>query len=119
MVEDLDWPIDIEAVDTVREPDGLAMSSRNQYLDETERKLAPQLYQVLQQLAGRIREGERDFSALGEVGRERLKALGFTPEYVEVLDADHLSAPESGGRPLVVLAAARLGQTRLIDNLAV
>ena len=118
MVADLDWPIDIEAVDTVREPDGLAMSSRNQYLDAAERKQAPRLYQALQQLAGRIRAGEGDFAALGREAMEVLAAAGFSPEYVEVLDADSLEAPAEG-RPLVVLAAARLGKTRLIDNLVV
>jgi pantoate--beta-alanine ligase len=119
MVEDLDWPIDIETVDTVREADGLAMSSRNQYLDERERRLAPQLYQVLQQLVGRVRAGERDFAVLGAAASEQLAGLGFAPEYVEVVDAETLAAPQAEGRPLVVLAAARLGRTRLIDNLAV
>lgn len=118
MVADLDWPIDIEAVDTAREPDGLAMSSRNQYLDTTERKLAPQLFQALQQLAARIRNGERDFAALGATAMEGLRSAGFEPEYVEVVDADSLEPPVEG-RPLVVLAAARLGRTRLIDNLLV
>lgn len=118
MVADLDWPIDIEAVDTVREPDGLALSSRNQYLGEAERQLAPRLFQTLQQLAGRIRAGERDYAVLGREGMEALSAAGFRPDYVEVLDADSLEAPAEG-RPLVVLAAAWLGQTRLIDNLSV
>jgi pantoate--beta-alanine ligase len=118
MVADLDWPIDIEAVDTVREPDGLAMSSRNQYLDTAERRLAPQLFQTLQQLAARIRNGERDFATLGTSAMEGLRSAGFEPEYVEVVDADSLEAPQEG-RPLVVLAAARLGRTRLIDNLLV
>ena len=118
MVADLDWPIDIEAVDTVREPDGLAMSSRNQYLDTAERKRAPQMFQALQQLAARIRNGERDFAALGATAMEGLRAAGFEPEYLEVVDADSLEPPVEG-RPLVVLAAARLGRTRLIDNLLV
>ena len=118
MVEDLNWPIDIEAVDTVREPDGLAMSSRNQYLDAAERKLAPQLFQAMQQLAVRIRNGERDFATLGASAMEGLRSVGFEPEYVEVVDADSLEPPVEG-RPLVVLAAARLGKTRLIDNLLV
>jgi pantoate--beta-alanine ligase len=118
MVTDLDWPIDIEAVDTVREPDGLAMSSRNQYLDAAERRLAPQLFQTLQQLAGRIRNGGREYAALGREAMEMLTTAGFRPEYVEVLDAETLEAPAEG-RPRVVLAAAWLGKTRLIDNLLV
>ena len=118
MVADLDWPIDIEAVDTVREPDGLAMSSRNQYLGEAERKQAPRLFQGLQQLAGRIRAGERDYAALGREAMAVLTVAGFRPDYVEVLDAETLEAPAEG-RPLVVLAAAWLGKTRLIDNLLV
>ena len=119
MVEDLNWSINIEAVDTVREADGLAMSSRNQYLSEAERKLAPRLFQTLQRLGERIRAGERDFAALGKEAMERLTAAGFVPEYVEVLDAATLALPQAEGRPLVTLAAARLGRTRLIDNLLV
>ena len=118
MVEDLDWPIDIEAVDTVRESDGLAMSSRNQYLSEAERRLAPRLFQALQQMAARVRVGEADYTALGREAMDTLAAAGFKPEYVEVLDADNLEAPAEG-RPRVVLAAAWLGKTRLIDNLLV
>lgn len=118
MVADLDWPIQIEAVDTVREPDGLALSSRNQYLDETERRQAPRLYQALQALAARIRDGNRDYATLSREAMASLSAVGFKPDYVEVLDADSLDAPAEG-RPLVVLAAAWLGRTRLIDNLVV
>ena len=119
MVEDLNWPIDIEAVDTVREADGLAMSSRNQYLSETERRLAPRLFQTLQDVAGRVRAGERDFASLAAGAMERLTAAGFVPEYVEVVDADRLAPPQAEADPLVVLAAARLGRARLIDNLLV
>lgn len=118
MVEDLCWPIDIEAVETVRERDGLAMSSRNRYLTDAERKLAPRLFQTLQQLAGRIRGGEGEYAALQVDAMKALRTAGFEPEYVEVLNAESLAVPKPGD-PLVVLAAARLGKARLIDNLTV
>ncbi len=119
MARDLCWPIAIEAVDTVREADGLAMSSRNQYLTAAERAVAPHLYRSLQQLAGRIRAGERDFEPLQQEAMDSLAKRGFTPEYVEIRQADSLMVPVQQEEALVVLAAARLGKARLIDNLPV
>ncbi len=118
MVADLCWPIEIEAVATVREPSGLAMSSRNQYLSREERAIAPRLHQALRRLASRIQQGEGDFSALQAECMESLTAQGFVPEYVEVRCAADLAVPQSDCA-LIVLAAARLGSTRLIDNLLI
>lgn len=119
MVQDLCFPVDVVAVPTVREPDGLAMSSRNRYLDASERAAAPQLYRVLCELAARLRAGETDYAALEHAATERLRALGFRPDYVSVRRAADLAAPAPGERALVVLAAAWLGRARLIDHLEI
>jgi pantoate--beta-alanine ligase len=109
LVRQLDLPIAIEAGETVREPDGLAMSSRNSYLSVSERAEAPRLYQVLQEVAaGR--------TAPAEAVKTLLKT-GWKTDYVEVRRRRDLAPPDPGDRERVVLAAARLGQTRLIDNL--
>jgi pantoate--beta-alanine ligase len=109
MVRQLDMPIAIEAGETVREADGLAMSSRNSYLSPAERAEAPRLYRLLGEVAaGRLRPG----AAL-----ETLSKTGWKPDYVEVRRRRDLGLPEPGEAQRVVLAAARLGQTRLIDNL--
>ncbi len=116
MVADLNFPLRIESVPIVRERDGLALSSRNRYLSPRERALAPALYQSLCQARDAIAAGERDFSALARRQTGFLQRCGFQPEYFEILRPD-LSPASAGDRPLVILAAARLGQTRLIDNL--
>jgi|SRR5690606_22734696 len=116
MVRELAFPIAIEGVATQREPDGLAMSSRNQYLSATERAVAPRLYAALQATAARLAAGETDFAGLAAAGRESLERAGFRPDYYDIRTAETL-APARAGQPLVVLAAAWLGQTRLIDNL--
>ena len=109
MVRQLNLPIDIVAGETAREPDGLAMSSRNAYLSAAERSEAPRLFRVLQRVAG----GE---STSGEAFDE-LAGAGWKPDYVEVRRRADLKAPRAAERELVVLGAARLGATRLIDNL--
>lgn len=119
MAEDLDWPLEIESVDTVREPDGLALSSRNRYLSTRERAVAPRLYEVLKHAAEQIRAGDRDFAGLERSAMESLAAAGFEPEYLRVVRASDLSDPDGAPSPLVILAAARLGRARLIDNVAV
>ncbi|HVT35386.1 MAG TPA: pantoate--beta-alanine ligase [Nevskiaceae bacterium] len=118
MVADLHMPIDVVGVATEREPDGLALSSRNQYLDAQERKLAPELYATLTEVADKLKAGRRDFSALSYAGIKRLEATGFRPQYLEVLNAD-LVAPAKENNSFVVLVAAYLGRTRLIDNVSV
>ena len=109
MVRQLDVPVEIIAGETVREADGLAMSSRNGYLSAAERAEAPRLYRTLREVAsGRLRPAE---------ALDTLTRAGWKPDYVEVRRRGDLATPEAGDRERVVLAAARLGQTRLIDNL--
>jgi pantoate--beta-alanine ligase len=108
MVRQLDLPIAIIAGETVREPDGLAMSSRNNYLSAAQRNEAPHLYRVLQKV--------RDGMATDEAVRE-LSDAGWRPDYIEVRRRSDLAPRQGGEEELVVLGAARLGATRLIDNL--
>lgn len=119
MVRDLDMPVEIIGVATVREADGLALSSRNGYLSVDERRLAADLYAALQALAAQLREGRQDYAALEAAAVARLERAGFRPDYVSVRRAADLGLPQAGERRLVVLAAARLGKTRLIDNLLI
>ncbi len=119
MVEDLCWPIGIEAVPTVREADGLAMSSRNQYLSAEERGYAPLLYQALCEVAEGVRSQRRTYAELEAQAIRKLERGGFKPDYVSVRDATTLRPAEEGRGRRVVLAAARLGRARLIDNISV
>jgi pantoate--beta-alanine ligase len=119
MVEDLAMPVEIAGMATVREADGLAMSSRNGYLSSAQRAQAPQLYRILQQLAQAIVDGRSDYSILEQQARAELSAEGLGPDYVSVRRAEDLALPEPGDRQLRILAAAYLGQARLIDNLPV
>jgi pantoate--beta-alanine ligase len=107
MVRQLDLPLEIIAGETVREPDGLAMSSRNTYLSPRERAEAPRLYRLLRQVAGGMTPGE---------ARRELEQAGWQPDYVEIRRQRDLAVPRAGESKLVVLGAARLGGTRLIDN---
>ena len=117
MVADLCMPIAIIAAPTVREPDGLAMSSRNQYLTDEERRTAPLIHQTLLAAVGRLRAGDKDFAAIERAGVEALARAGFRPDYFAVRRADDLTSPDATTKHLVVLTAARLGRARLIDNL--
>jgi len=117
MVTDLCMPIDIIAAPTVREPDGLAMSSRNQYLTDEERGRAPLIHQTLQAAVEKLRAGDRDFAAIERVGVTTLEKAGFRPDYFTVRRADTLGIPDATAQHLVLLVAARLGRARLIDNL--
>lgn len=119
MVRDLAMPVEILGMATVREPDGLAMSSRNQYLLPEERGLAPELYRSLRDTAAQIRAGERDYPALATAVCSRLLDAGFRPDYVEIVDAGTLLAPSADSSALVILAAAWLGAARLIDNVEI
>lgn len=119
MVDDLGLPIRIITGPTLREPDGLAMSSRNQYLDDDERAVAPRLYETLGSIATRLQDGKRDFTALEAEGREALAESGFDVDYFAVRRAENLAEPDRDCDELVVLAAARLGDARLIDNIVV
>ncbi|PWV63392.1 pantoate--beta-alanine ligase [Plasticicumulans acidivorans] len=119
MVADLDMPIHVEGLPTVREDDGLAMSSRNGYLSAAERALAPALYAALGAAAERIREGERDYPLVETALAETLETAGFRPDYVQVRRAQDLATPTADERELRILAAAWLGRARLIDNVGV
>jgi pantoate--beta-alanine ligase len=116
-------PTEIVAHETVRDPDGLALSSRNRFLSETERKEAPRLYRVLNEVRDRLRGGQTDAPAIEHDAQRELAAAGWKVDYVSVRRQMDLKAPGAeqiaAGSPLVVLAAARLGSTRLIDNLEV
>ena len=119
MVEDLCMPITIVAAPTVREPDGLAMSSRNQYLTDEERCTSPVIHRTLLATVERLRAGDRDLAAIERVGLEALEQAGLRPDYFAVRRADDLGNPDANTRHMVVLVAARLGRARLIDNLQV
>lgn len=116
MVEDLCFPVEVVGAPTGREADGLAMSSRNQYLTESQRQTAPALHRELLSAARALSEGERGF---GEVCDQALAALweeGFKPDYFEIRRASDLAEPGEADKQLVILVAARLGRARLIDN---
>ncbi|MBI3771087.1 MAG: pantoate--beta-alanine ligase [Gammaproteobacteria bacterium] len=118
MVADLCFPIEIIGLDTVREPNGLAMSSRNGYLSSAEREQAVVLYRSLKQAVDRLRAGDQDYARIEATGMAELQAHGFRPDYFSIRRADNLATVEVG-KPLVVLVAAWLGGTRLIDNVEV
>ncbi|MFT5311618.1 MAG: pantoate--beta-alanine ligase [Paraglaciecola sp.] len=119
MVTDLSMNLKIHGVPTVREADGLAMSSRNNYLSTTHRELAPSLYQTMGKMAEQIKGGRRDFSRLIAEHKDKLKSAGFKVDYIELRSADSLLQPGHEDTKLVILAAAFLGNTRLIDNIQV
>jgi pantoate--beta-alanine ligase len=95
------------------------MSSRNQYLTDLDRKLAPTLYEKMQSLATEIKNGRKDFIKLTEEYKEQLATLGFNPDYLEIRNVENLLPPGHEDKHLVLLAAAFLGKTRLIDNLQI
>jgi pantoate--beta-alanine ligase len=119
MVRDLAFPVDIVAADTVRAADGLALSSRNGYLSAAERAEAPRLHRTLARIAAAIRAGDGDYAALEDTAMGELRSHGWAPNYVSVRRRLDLQRPAGDGAALVVLAAAQLGSTRLIDNLEV
>lgn len=116
LVRDLAMPVTIEGLETVRENDGLAMSSRNQYLTAGERRRAPALYRALRRVADALADGNREFAQLEHAAAAELESAGFRPEYVAVRRPD-LGPPAEGDRAFVVLGAAHLGRARLIDNI--
>ena len=119
LVRDLSLPVEIIGGAVAREPDGLAMSSRNAYLGSAERQRAPTLYHTLCDLAARIEAGESDLERLRAEGLERLRDAGMSPDYLEIRRADDLGPARPDDRELVIPAAAYLGRARLIDNLRV
>ncbi|WP_022977125.1 pantoate--beta-alanine ligase [Nevskia ramosa] len=118
MVADLRMPADVVGYPTERAADGLALSSRNQYLTPAEREQAPGIHAALQAVAAGLRAGRDDYAALCAEQMQRLEAAGFRPQYLEVR-TPVLAQPTAGDKDFVVLVAAVLGTTRLIDNLRV
>ena len=117
--EDLNFNVEIVPVDTGRASDGLALSSRNQYLNENERAEAPRLFRELNKIAEALRGGNLAYAELEQTAVRNLTAAGWTVDYVEIRHAESLAVAHAGDKDLVVLAAARLGGTRLIDNVEV
>jgi len=119
MVEQLALPVQIVAAETRRADDGLALSSRNRYLSQAERREATRLHQVLNQVKSVVEQGDRNFEALEFAADAELARHGWRVDYVVVRRRATLTAPEPGDRELVALGAAKLGETRLIDNLEI
>lgn len=120
MVKDLNWPIALITAPTTRAADGLALSSRNQYLTDKQRFVAPRMYQTLLSLADRLTDGERNFAKLVKQATEALKSSGFTQiDYIDIRHPDSLRLSLVTDQRWVLLMAARLGNTRLIDNIVV
>ena len=119
VAEQLNLPVEIIGGETMRAPDGLALSSRNQYLSAAERAEAVFLHQTLTGIRQAVLNGTRDFAALEQQAAQALSARGWQVDYVALRTQQNLARPDNGERKLVVLAAARLGQTRLIDNLEI
>ena len=116
-------PTEIIAAETYRADDGLALSSRNGYLSAAERAEAPQLFQALDHVATQVRAGNHDLAQLEAAAMAGLQQRGWKPDYIAVRRRGDLQAPDAAdlaqGTPLVTLAAARIGATRLIDNLEI
>lgn len=117
LVADLDIPTEIVPVPTVREADGLALSSRNRFLTPAERAVAPRLQQVLQATAARLAAGQAVADAEREAA-EALRAAGFEPDYLRLVEAETLRPLDALRPPARLVAAARLGTVRLLDNIA-
>ena len=113
---DLCMPVEIVGVPTTREPDGLAMSSRNRYLKPEQRAVAPKIFAALDRARLAIESGSTDYAALETAGAESLQQAGFRPDYFAIRDARTLQPPDANSKDLVVLTAARIGRARLIDN---
>jgi len=119
LVDDLQLPIQIVSGATQREADGLALSSRNRYLSDEQRAIAPTLYTVLQGTGNDLQAGKRNYEELEQQAMDALRDAGFDPEYVGIRRAENLEPPDRDNDEIVILAAARLGTARLIDNIIV
>ncbi|MCY1453790.1 Pantothenate synthetase [compost metagenome] len=118
LVRDLNIPVQIFGEPTVRAEDGLALSSRNGYLNDEQRTIAPVIQRTLKQLGERLQAGSRDFAQLIDDGRQQIEQAGLRVDYLEIREANTLQPARAEDKYLVILAAAFLGTTRLIDNLA-
>jgi pantoate--beta-alanine ligase len=119
MAEDMSLPTRIITAETVRDEDGLALSSRNQYLTDEERAKAAELHAMLDEIGAALQSGKRDFEELEDAGIARLEKAGFEIDYVAIRRASNLAVPDRDCDELVALAAAQLGKARLIDNVVV
>jgi len=119
MVEDLSLPVSIITSETIREDDGLALSSRNSYLGDEQRIIAPRLYEVIRSMAEELQNGRRNFAELESAASQRLQDAGFEVDYVAIRRARNLEVPDRDCDDLVVLVAAQLGEARLIDNVVI
>jgi pantoate--beta-alanine ligase len=119
LVRQLNFGVRVVPGETVREPDGLAMSSRNGYLTPAERAEAVRLSRALRSIRGAVEGGRRDFAELEKAAKDELAAHGWRPDYIAVRRRAELAPPGADDRDLVVLGAAWLGKTRLIDNLEI
>lgn len=122
MVQQFNLPVRVEAAETTRAPDGLALSSRNGYLNESERTEAAQLGQTLQTMARALKAGNMDLASIEQQALQTMTTRGWQPDYLTIRRQTDLQAPTAEaavGEPLVLLGAARIGRTRLIDNLEI
>jgi pantoate--beta-alanine ligase len=119
LVREFNLPIEVIPGETVRAEDGLALSSRNGYLSASERAEAPRLQRQLRELIDKVRQGARDYATLERAVMEDLRAHGWEPDYISIRRQADLQPAASSTDPLVVVAAAKLGKTRLIDNLEI
>ncbi len=119
MTEDLQLPIQIITAPTIRDEDGLALSSRNSYLTDSEKAIAPVLYETLSRIGEQLQSGNRDYATMEATGLAELEAAGLEPEYLAIRRALDMREPDRDCDEIVVLAAARLGKARLIDNIVV
>ncbi|PCJ16258.1 MAG: pantoate--beta-alanine ligase [Gammaproteobacteria bacterium] len=117
MVIDLNLPIEIQGIATGREHDGLAMSSRNNFLTDKERQIAPELHKTLKRLKAALLEGDNNYANMCRQHSKLLENQGFSVDYLEICDATSLTRADAKTRNAVILCAAKLGNTRLIDNL--
>jgi pantoate--beta-alanine ligase len=119
MVRQLALPIEIILAETVRAADGLALSSRNGYLSPEERAEAPALNEVLRRAREEMHDGKRDFQRIELQAMAHLAGRGWKPDYIAIRRQADLLPPEENDRALVILGAAKLGATRLIDNIEI
>ncbi len=119
MANDLHLPVQLIAAPTVRNDSGLALSSRNGYLDRAQKEAATVISQALISIETMLEDGNRDYAALEKSAAEQITAAGLEPDYIAIRDAEDLSMPDGGSLHLVALAAARTGKVRLLDNVLI
>jgi len=119
MVEDLNLDVEIIGAETTREFSGLATSSRNQYLSDEQKLDAAIIFETLKSSAERIQAGERDYALIEQQAIEVLQKAGMSADYYRICNADTLKPAASNDRKLVVLVTAKMGETRLLDNIEI